>query len=326
MFLGRSALVLLACLMAVTRPVWAEEAIPEWKSEHFRDNALVGQIYATADKAFVSEAQLMGDAAKADYVLLGETHTNADHHLLQARVIAAMVIRGRRPTVVFEMIPADLSADLQAYQNDPDATAAELGSILSWSERGWPDWAIYQPIAEVALDNRLALRAGDLDTALRKTIGKQGLDALSADERARLALDTPLEEGLREDLSETLRVSHCGLLPEAAVGAIAQVQRARDAALADAMIAAGTTGDGNGAVLIAGRGHVRADYAAPWYLRARAQDAKIVTVGFVEVENLNQDTKSEIQALSEKAFDYLWFTPKSEVVDHCANLREKWSK
>jgi uncharacterized iron-regulated protein len=318
--------LLTACFLGAALPAGAADGEQPWQSEHFRDHPLVGKIYSVATKDFVAEADLLDAASQADYVLLGETHTNADHHLLQAAVIKRMVEGGRWPAVFFEMIPTDLSADLAKYLAGGKATAQGLGAVVKWEERGWPKWSIYQAIADVALENGLVMHAGDIDSGLRKRIGKEGLEALGPQDRAQLALDRPLDDALRESLAETLRVSHCGVLPEAAVGAILQVQRARDAALADAMLSA--SGSSGGVVLIAGRGHARGDYGVPWYLRARRPTSTIFTLGLVEVEPAALEIADYLGDEGENlaAFDFLWFTPKSEIKDHCAELKKRFGK
>ena len=100
---------------------------------------------------------------------------------------------------------------------------------------------------------------------------------------------------------------------------MAAVQRGRDAVMADAMIAAG---DG-GAILIAGTGHVRADRGVPWYLRARGAKGGIVTLAMREVDPDDADPAAYTEALPGEApqFDYVWFTPKAEIRDHCAELK-----
>lgn len=321
----RAALAAALCLCSLSPATSADGAEP-WLSEHFRDHPLAGKVYSVRERRFVAPAHLVADAVAADLLLLGETHDNADHHRLQARLVEAAGKAagsvGDRPAVVFEMIPADRAAALAEHLEAHPDDAAGMGEAVGWEERGWPDWAIYRPIAEAALAAGLPLRAGDLDTDLRKRIGREGLDALAEEERARLALDRPLPDDLAENLKATLRTSHCGMLPEQAVAAIFQVQRARDAALADAMLAQ------KRAVLIAGRGHVRADYGVPWYLRTRAPQARILAVGFVEVAPGEESIGAYLagEGEGEGAFDYLWFTPAGSVEDHCAGLKERFGK
>ncbi len=322
-------LALMALVLGACGGAAAAEPAGGWRSQHFVTHPLVGRIWSVARQAFVDEDVLVRAAAAARYVLLGETHDNADHHLLQARLVTAIAAAGRTPVVALEMVPADKAQALADHLAAHPLDAAGLGEALDWDASGWPAWPLYEPVAQAALDAGLTLVAGDLDPALRKRIGQQGLEALQPEARAAMALDGPLSDAAVADLEETLRVSHCGLLPEAAVGAIFQVQRARDAALAQAMLSAGEAG----AILIAGGGHARADYAVPWYLRALDPTGPIVSIGFTEVEPDGADPHVYLPGPEGvdfidgiAPFDYLWFTPKGNVSDHCAELKERFGK
>ena len=50
--------------------------------------------------------------------------------------------------------------------------ASKLGKALRWEERGWPDWAILQPIAEAALQAALPLKAGGNSARSAKGVAK----------------------------------------------------------------------------------------------------------------------------------------------------------
>ena len=68
----------------------------QWKSAFFRDNPLVGKIWSSREKAFVSLNSVFSELEKAQFVLLGEIHTNKDHHLLQAQFLAAIAKAARK--------------------------------------------------------------------------------------------------------------------------------------------------------------------------------------------------------------------------------------
>ncbi|HQF30930.1 MAG TPA: ChaN family lipoprotein, partial [Hyphomicrobiales bacterium] len=246
-----------------------------------------------------------------------------DHHRLQGEMITALAGAGRRPTVVFEMIGADYADKLAGYLAGPDATAEGFGAAVDWEKRGWPEWKLYQPIVEAALGAGLPMRAGDVARDTQRTVGKEGLAALG-ERAAALGLDRPLEQPLADALLDELFQSHCELVPREAMTPMAGVQRLRDAAMADAMIAA----DGDGAVLITGGEHARLDRAVPWYLRARAGEAAIVSVRFMEVEPAETDPAEYVtrDPAGSATFDYVWFTPKWEEKDHCAELKARFEK
>ncbi len=314
-------------LIAPSTGMAADPAPPPggWTAGLLREHPLAGRVWSARDKDFVPAERALQDAAGAELVLLGEIHDNPDHHRLQAHVIGAMVRAGRRPAVAFEQIPRGLQPALDAHLAEKPGDAAGIGAAVDWTERGWPDWAQYQPIADAALAAELPLLAADPDEAERRAVGRGGLEALPPERRAELALDRPYPEAFTEKLGRTMVEAHCGLMPIEAAGPLVDVQRLRDATLADTMVRA-VEGGADGAVLITGDGHAQEDLAAPWYLRARLPEAEIVTIAFREVEPDSTDPAGYVEAEPEGGppFDYVWFTPATERGDPCAEMRERF--
>jgi len=319
---------LIVCLFLPPVPLTAAEPPPvpsDWQSPLAAEHPLAGTLVRATEGRRVDPGALAKAAGAADFVLLGETHDNPDHHRLQAWVLAALAAQGRRPVVAFEMIDRDQADALAAYLESHRDDAAGLGAALGWEESGWPDWSMYRPIAEVALAHGLPLRAADVARATQRKVGRQGLDALPEQRRRTLGLDSPLPPALRESLRRELMASHCDMLPEAALAPMMQVQRLRDAVMADSLIAAVPESQGP-VVLIAGRGHVRADRGVPWYLRRRLPEAEILTVGLFEVADDLRDWRAyrpEVPEAAPAAFDYLWFTPRADDRDHCAEMEAR---
>ena len=292
-----------------------------WQSEHFRDNPLVGEVF-DARGARSSRDTLMGAASGARYLLLGEIHDNPDHHQLQADIIGGLAKLGTEPAVVFEMIPESFADVLEEFAETGDRDVASLSEQLQWSERGWPAFSIYQPVFETAVAEGLTLRAGDLDRQTIGAIGENGLDALSEAEIERLSLRLEVPAEQADALAETIRTAHCGLMPEGAIGAMATVQRARDGALADALVDAAK--ESGSAVLIAGSGHVRKDRGVPNILAARDPDAATVAVQMVEVSD--GEAQAADYGLTSDApapYDYTIFTPRNDITDPCEALRAR---
>src|SRR3546814_10447161 len=119
----------------------------------------------------------------------------------------------------------------QALEEAELESVEELGDALDWEARGWPSWAEYRPIAEAALRHGLPMRPGKPSRALVRRLS-QG-EGLPADLAGRLAWQRPYPAGVEEALRKELRESHCGLLPEAALGGMLKVQRLWDAWMAD---------------------------------------------------------------------------------------------
>lgn len=276
----------------------------------FRDHPLVGTLWDTREQRRVSEETFLAEAATSRWVLLGEKHDNAEHHLLQARVVGALAREGRRPAVIWEMAqPAQAEALRTARLDDVD----KLGEALNWEARGWPAWAEYQPIAEQALRHGLSMSPGKPSQDLVRRVS-QG-EPLEARLAERLAWATPYPAGIGSALLDELAASHCGRLPEDALPPMSRVQRLWEAWMADALLRGAEENDG--AVLIAGAGHVRKDRAVPWQLRLRGKAAgDIVALALVEVR-AGHDAAAAYDAFDPKLFDFVWFTPRVDQNDPC---------
>jgi len=319
-----SGILLVVAMLLAVLPVRAQ--VPAFLLDA-QGHPLAGKIWATQARAFVPPETVAQSVRAARFVLLGEIHDNPDHHLLQAHLVAEMTREGRTPALVLEMLPRDRQDRVDAHVANAPGDAGRFGEAVGWVELGWPDYALYRPILEAALAAGLPVVAGDTPRDERRRVGRQGLEALGGDTLARLALDAPLGEGARARLDDVLFDGHCGLLPRAALAPMAGVQRLRDARLAESMVAAQTDG-ADGAVLIAGSGHVRADFGVPVYLARLVPDATTVTVGFVEVRADATRPADYSAAVSGEGlrYDYVWFTPRAERGDPCAGLKERFGK
>lgn len=282
-----------------------------WQESGGAAHPLVGQIYRVADGGAVSESGLIETAAAADFVLIGERHDNRDHHRLQARIVQALQHDARQPrAVAFEMIGVDRQLDVVEYLDRHPGDAAGLGAAVDWEARGWPAWGLYEPVARAALANGAQIVAADLDEAEKRAVFDHGAEALRARFVRRTGLDRELPAALTSDLRGELHEAHCGQASPEVVRGMYQVQRARDAMMADRLAA----GSGKaGGILIAGNGHVRNDRGVPWYLAQLEPGARTLSIGLVEV-------RDDLPRLPhDLPYDYVWFTPSvDDGGDACA--------
>lgn len=278
------------------------------------DNPLIGTEWTGAGEAVAEEA--IEEAVRgADFVLIGEIHDNPEHHAIQAQLARAMAEAGRKPAVVFEMVPQGLQGELDAFEAEGSEDVTDLGRRLKWEERGWPSWSTYQPIAEAALAAELPLYAGDLDRETIRAIGRGERPFEPA---------AAYSDAMRENLAEELRVSHCDLLPDEAIGPMIKVQQARDQAMATAMLDYGVE---DGAVLISGSGHARKDRGVPFILKAREPGRSVVSIGLMEVHEGAADFADYLdEGETALPFDFVMFTAKANDIDHCAALKKKMGK
>ena len=296
-----------------------------WKSPLGQDHPLTGRIWDVSSVQFIDRETLIERLARADFVLLGERHDNPDHHMLQAEVLRSLIAVGRRPAVGFEMLGVDDANIIAGHLAAAPKDAAGLGRAVNWNQRGWPDWAMYQPIAEAALQAKLRIVATNLPLTTARKMTRDGLAPLEPRVIRVLGLDEPPPEPVFARMAADIRDAHCGYAPEQSLKAMVDVQRARDAQMAQSLIAAGDPG---GAILVAGAGHVRADYGIPVYIRAKAPDKRVISIAFLEVDR--HKTEPQSYALpyphGRLPFDYVWFTPRIDDEDPCEKFKSQFDR
>jgi uncharacterized iron-regulated protein len=215
----------------------------------------------------------------ADFALLGEVHDNGAGHALRLGWLRELT-RGRRRIIAMEQFDAPRQADLDAARTRIEARAGfgsagtlapaarELAEAAGFAFEGW-QWPFYEPVLVLALARGLPLVAANSPR-------RREAPAVGAPAR-------PQGWGASEDeaMAVAIRDGHCGLLPEAAVTAMAGLQRVRDATMAGAMVDARRR-SGLPVVLLAGNGHVRTDIGVPRHLASLQPSARMMAVAIGE--------------------------------------------
>lgn len=136
--------------------------------------------------------QLVEDAAwhrlaKARAICVGEEHRNPHHHWVQLHVVQQLARRvgSGKLALGLEMIQKPFQGVVDDYVAKR-IDAAQLQSRVGWEERWGYDFGFYGPTIDATIaagGHVLALNVGQ---ELRKKISKQGLDALTPEERAQV--------------------------------------------------------------------------------------------------------------------------------------------
>ncbi|MFN4099684.1 MAG: ChaN family lipoprotein [Pararhodobacter sp.] len=236
----------------------------------------------------------------AQVVVLGEVHDNPQHHLNQARAVAAL----RPAAVVWEMLTPGQAARMPVDRSDPAAVDAALG----WTGTGWPDFALYFPIVASAGDAQHFGAAIPRPEAQRAF--SEGAAAVFGADAGHFGLDQPLpteEQALRE--SDQFE-AHCEAMPMGMMGGMVEAQRLRDAALARAALQA-LEETGGPVAVIAGSGHARSDWGVPAALAVAAPDVSVLSLG-----------QTESDPGADAPWDLWLVTPPIDRPDPCEAFRQ----
>ena len=279
---------------------------------------LEGRVWSPRTGGFLTEEALFERMARARAVYLGEIHDNPIHHRLQARAYRALLDRGRRHALAFEMFSTDVQPALSKLLRDPEADLSKVPEVTGWDRRGWPDWSMYAPLVELAHRAGLPVLAADLPRALAGRVSRKGLGELPPDLARELALGPP-DPGKRETMLDVFFESHCRALPREKLGNLFESWRARNRTMALTMARALREGS-EGALLITGGGHAERATGVPSDLDALAPGVEQFALAFAEVRE--GETRPEAYRARPGAYDALWFTPAHPREDPCVKYKK----
>lgn len=294
-----------------------------WQSAYNKDHALVGKVWNVAEARFVDQNELIADVKERDFVLLGETHNNPDHHILQAYIIKSLVSLGRRPIISLEMLNMSQTDALTNFSASYPKSSENFFKAMSWENSGWPESELYTPIIDEALTANLNISAVNISRQKTKNLMAFGLEGLTPGRIKQLQVDKPLPKITQDLLKDEIQKSHCGYATKDLLDKMVFAQFVKDAHMAWVI---SKSKKQNGAVLIAGVGHIRKDWAIPFHLKRLMPNATIATIAFLEVIQGGQtiaDYSMNSEKISDIPYDYIWFTPRADNENACEKFKNQ---
>jgi len=144
--------------------------------------------------AAVTDAAFWDAVGAARVVCVGEDHSNPHHHWAQLEVVDHVSAGPPRTWALgMEMVQRPFQAVLDDFAAGR-IDAAALRSRTGWEDRWGYDFAMYEPVISLAAKRGGALVALNAARELTKKVVRQGLEALTAEERAGLATDVVLDD------------------------------------------------------------------------------------------------------------------------------------
>ena len=136
----------------------------------------------SADGAGASLSDVAQAGAKCRFVLVGESHTDADHHKAQAEIIDAIAATGRNVVVGFEMFTRDNQKNIDPWTAGK-YTESEFIEESKWKTQGGYDYNLYKPVFDVIKARGLRMAALNVPRDWVRQIGRQGAASLTADQK-----------------------------------------------------------------------------------------------------------------------------------------------
>jgi uncharacterized iron-regulated protein len=235
--------------------------------------------------------------ARSSVVLLGESHTDADHHRWQLYTVAALYGRGGNVVIGFEAFPRRLQAVLDDWV-DGRLTEDAFLKAAEWRQVWGYDAGLYMPLFQFARLNRIPMVAMNVERKLVSQVGQQGWEAIPVADREGLSDPAPASVGYQRDLAHVYLLKKAlppgtdplsvppGFTPKepdeaALTETLAEpdfkrfvaAQQTWDRGMAEALAGAKRKYAGAVVVGILGGGHVEGGYGVPHQLKDLGVDA-----------------------------------------------------
>jgi uncharacterized iron-regulated protein len=166
---------------------------PTVKAEMISGPFQIGQIINMATGKTVSFDELIDQLETKDLVFIGETHDNAEHHLIQVQILQALIYRHDCPlTIGMEFFQPSQQQVLDQYMEGALTEEMFLKNV-GWRE-GWGfDYHFYRPLIVMAKERGSKILAINAPRDITRKVARSGLSSLEPKERNELARDIDLK-------------------------------------------------------------------------------------------------------------------------------------
>jgi uncharacterized iron-regulated protein len=130
-------------------------------------------------------AQTMEQIDDARVILVGETHTRWDHHLVQLEILKLLYQKSAKLAIGVEWFQQPYQKHLDAYVAG-EMSEQEMLQLTAYFERWRYDYRLYRPIMQYAREHNIPVIALNASRELSTALSKSGFDDLSAELKGQL--------------------------------------------------------------------------------------------------------------------------------------------
>ena len=124
--------------------------------------------------------QTMAQIDDARVILVGETHTRWDHHLVQLEVLKLLYQKSAKLAIGVEWFQQPYQKHLDAYVAG-EITEQEMLHLTGYFLRWRYDYRLYRPIIQYAREHKIPIIALNASRELTNALSKSGFDDLPAE-------------------------------------------------------------------------------------------------------------------------------------------------
>ncbi|MCG8553336.1 MAG: ChaN family lipoprotein [Desulfobacterales bacterium] len=316
-----------------------------------RDDPLIGTLVKAETGESVRFADLMETLVRSDIIYLSEKHDNPMHHVIQHRVIQALIDRGHAPIIGFEFFSYQdtplllnlLDAEKKGHSPKMEkAVEQRIRKKLGWDKQSDTMWGYYWHLIRLAVENDLPAAGLDLSATQKRRITRKGLDGLSPIELQQL-FSTKLSNTAYASYMKSVFVSvHCGMDHSRMTERLYDTWMMRNDRMALSVIELfnavqakdrNTAGRQTGpVVIIIGAGHTEYGLGVPDRVNHLNPNIIQTNLAITEIERDPADLARYLTPLDLEGFepvppaDFLWFTQRVSYEDPCEKFKRVLEK
>jgi uncharacterized iron-regulated protein len=274
-----------------------------------RDSRVVlDGVTDSATGEVISANQLAARLRDTRLLLIGESHTTADFHRVQLRVIRALQESGRKVMIGLEMFPYTEQKSLDNWR-DGLLTEAGFLQLARWYEFWGYNWDYYRDIFLYARDSRIPMYGVNAPRAVVTAVREKGIDQLADADKLHVPPHVDIDSTdhltfFKASFDEDNSMH--GSMPESMLKGMQAAQATWDATMGyNSVQVLKAAPAGSIMVVMVGSGHVAygvgiEHQARQWF------DGKITTL--IPVPVLDSDEKPVVDVKASYA-DFVWGIP-----------------
>jgi uncharacterized iron-regulated protein len=303
-------LLLLAALPAAAQDRTLHLAIGDPARKDREVPLVLDGITDARTRDLLTPADLPARLAGVRLVLVGESHTDADVHQAQLRVIQELQRAGRPVLIGLEMYPVTEQRWFDAWA-DGSLTEDGFVRLSHWYKNWGYNWGYYRDIFLFARDHSIRLFALNAPREVVSAVGRKGLAGLTPEERAHIAPQIDTSSAEHRELFRSFFEEGDGLhsnMPPEQLDKMFAAQCTWDATMGHNAVRALQEHGGPGAVLVVlvGSGHVAYGLGIQRQIAGEldGRSASIIPVA------VRDDDGKPVETVRASYADFVWGVPQ----------------
>jgi uncharacterized iron-regulated protein len=218
------------------------------------------------------------DAARV--VCVGEIHDQRPHHDVQYDVLARMAARPGPLLLGMEMFQRPVQQHLDDYVAGKIDLLEMLRRTGYYSNEGWKyDHTFFSPMWRLCRERGIRIVALNPDGAINRKVGRQGLDALSPEERKGIAADVDLMNWVHRERVLAVFMGGAHRMPPDRLELLYEAMTVWDETMAESAVRAlDQAGPDSRMLIVAGSQHVQEYTGVPGRITRRMPGVDPLTV------------------------------------------------